>query len=174
MRMNRVYYDQPLLEDSSVERFRVGIWQKLTKISVPTLHRQHEKLVEYIIHLYAIIENLKSHRPSLQEMRQVERLLDELEAFIVRHFQEEERFLYEIRFPSLSVHRTAHVGFKNRFDQIRREMKEIGIQYIVDLYFFSYGWLFEHIDTMDVNFSNYFSVMGPSQAEDSLRPRLRR
>ncbi len=144
------------LLNSSVERFKDDIWEKLTEIKVPHLHDQHCKLVEYLIDIFEMMGKFKVKKFHYTEKTQLTTTLSNIQDYIALHLKDEEAFLSKINFPDLENHRAAHKKFTDKFLKIRGQVEEHGLHYVDDLFFFVYSWLFEHINSQDTKYSEFY------------------
>ncbi|MBF0448149.1 MAG: EAL domain-containing protein [Magnetococcales bacterium] len=150
------------LEDqlaNTIERFKEDIWGKLTEIKVPHLHDQHCRLVEYLIDVFEIMERLKLDKVSQAEKEQLGEVLDHIQDYVVLHLREEEAFMDRIKFPGSAKHKISHDKFTNKFLEIRAHIEKAGIGHVNDLFFFIYSWLFEHINSQDTIYSEFYVQM---------------
>ncbi|MBF0587661.1 MAG: hemerythrin family protein [Magnetococcales bacterium] len=144
------------LQPYTVERFRETMFSKLRRVGAPEFDRHHEQLVSYIVDVYEVVQVLQRKRPSDDVLEQLSISLDKLQEYTVYHFREEERFLEEINYPQLEPHKELHKAFVSRFIQIRRDIHDGKPHYVLDLFFSTFSWLFEHINTHDMQYGRYF------------------
>ncbi|MBF0383676.1 MAG: EAL domain-containing protein, partial [Magnetococcales bacterium] len=151
-------------QDVAIDRFKSDVWDKLTEIKVPHLHKQHCILVEYLIEIFSIQEQIKHRDPRKEDLSSILELLIKVNDFVQLHLREEEEFLDQISFPEVTNHKIAHKKFIARFDKIKALATNDPVSYISDLFLLIYSWLFEHINSQDTKYSEFY-VQKP-MAED--------
>lgn len=142
--------------DKVDEEFKRKVLNKLTKIDVPSMHSQHQQLVEYIIEIAEVMIDLRKRKPTDSELESVSITVKKVENYLANHLNEEEEFLRSINYPEIESHKMAHEKFKKEFFKVKENMDKVGVQYIVDLYYLIYSWLFDHINYHDVKYSKFY------------------
>ena len=144
---------------AATARFKDDIWGKLTEIKVPHLHAQHCRLVEYLITVYEMMEKFKGGRVTEDDASNLDLTLANIQDYVIHHLVDEEEFLERIAFPETDKHKLSHTRFKNKFTQLGERMQGGELQYVNDLFFFIYSWLFEHINSQDTRYSEFYVQM---------------
>jgi len=84
-------------------------------------------------------------------------ILNELLDYVIYHFEEEENYMYGIKYPELETHKIEHLQFCNTlkgYQQMMDENNELFSIKLIDLTHTTYLWLCEHILKKDLQFSS--------------------
>lgn len=139
----------------TVEDFRANMNARLRNIGLPDLHKEHVRLVEIMVELYAEVRKLQKASPGQEDKVTLRTVIDELKSYAAKHFANEEKFMAEITFPGLAQHKEAHKLFVAKLLEIETRMWKQSISYVVDLLHLLVGWLFEHINQMDMAYVRF-------------------
>ncbi|MEO5365313.1 MAG: bacteriohemerythrin [Magnetococcus sp. WYHC-3] len=139
----------------TLEDFRRNMVGRLMLLGVRDFDQQHGRLVDYIVDLYATVALFKKGIPTPEQVNDLTGLLDALTEYTLTHFRNEEVFMESIGYPQLEQHRKAHQLFIKKFTEIRRKIDGGAVPYVVDLFFLTFGWLFEHINRVDSAYRDY-------------------
>ncbi|MBF0435995.1 MAG: EAL domain-containing protein [Magnetococcales bacterium] len=156
---------EPSLETSKgylaelVERFKKETWGKLTEIKIPHLHEQHCQLVGYLIEIFRLQETMKIRSLTESELRYLQKNVLDIQDFVLYHLREEEEFLERIAFPEVVQHKFSHARLTTKFTAIKQLLEADAERHISDLFLLIYSWLFEHINSMDTLYSQYYVQM---------------
>ncbi|MBF0423479.1 MAG: EAL domain-containing protein [Magnetococcales bacterium] len=142
-----------------VERFRKETWNKLTEIQVPHLHQQHCQFVGYLIDIFRLQETIKFRRLMGRELVHLHKTVVEIQDFVQYHLRDEEEFLDRIKFPDTVAHKAVHSRFSSRLATLSRKLEQDLEHHFPSLFLTIYSWLFEHINSMDTKYSNYYVQM---------------
>ncbi|MBF0214470.1 MAG: bacteriohemerythrin [Magnetococcales bacterium] len=139
----------------TVDDFRHTLEARLRDVGIPSLHSQHQRLVELIVLLYAEVRTLQKETPREENLASLRNTLDALKEYALRHFQEEERFMQSIQFPDFQAHQSAHHLFVKTLLNLETRMWHDSISYVVDLLHLVVGWLFQHINQLDMVYARF-------------------
>ncbi|MBF0588327.1 MAG: hypothetical protein HQL53_04295 [Magnetococcales bacterium] len=142
-------------EPYTLERFRKTMFSKLRKVGVREFDDHHVQLVNYIVDVYEVVQVLQLRAPNQETLDKLTLVLDKLQEYTVFHFGEEEIFFEKIEYPHRQTHIAQHKAFVARFLEIRREIAAGRPQFVMDLFFAAFGWLFDHINQHDMKYSRY-------------------
>ncbi|MBF0158113.1 MAG: bacteriohemerythrin [Magnetococcales bacterium] len=143
----------PIFHELSVDQFRQTLRLRLREIKVPVFHQQHLVLVDYITDLYGCIRELQRHAPTEADKQQLTRVLNQFRDYTLQHFREEEEYLQKIQFIGLQQQINAHRKFVAALTDMERRVWHDSIAHILDLLHLTIGWLFDHINTIDILYS---------------------
>ncbi|MEO5347112.1 MAG: bacteriohemerythrin [Magnetococcus sp. YQC-9] len=139
----------------SLEDFRESMRIRLKNVAIPALHAQHENLVELIVKLYAEVRKLQRDPPGSESLASLRTTLDELKNYATRHFQEEEAFMRKIQYPGFEPHRQAHQLFVKSVLDLEARIWQESVSYVIDLLHLVVGWLFQHINQLDMAYARF-------------------
>jgi hemerythrin len=119
--------------------------KKSNKFSLgfPEMDSQHE----YCYHLFDAIMPIAESC----DKKKLSRLLNEIEMYLMFHFECEERLMRMYEFPGYSVHQADHEQVGNRFIQFIDEYSA-GAMNPWNLFAFLSEWLAEHSSTADIEY----------------------
>ncbi|MBF0260986.1 MAG: hemerythrin family protein [Magnetococcales bacterium] len=139
----------------SLEEFRANMRARLKDVEIPALHGQHEQLVELIVRLYGEVRTLQKETPDTDSVASLRGTLQELKSYATRHFQEEEAFMHRINYPGVTAHCEAHRVFVKSLLDLEARIWRESISFVVDLLHLVVGWLFQHINQLDMGYARF-------------------
>ncbi len=139
----------------TVEDFRTNMYARLRDIGLPNLHKEHIRLVDIMVELYSEVRKLQKVAPGQEDLVALRSVIDELKGYATKHFANEHTFMTEIKFPGLAQHNEAHKRFVRKLLEIEERIWKQSVSYVVDLLHLLVGWLFEHINQMDMAYVRY-------------------
>jgi hemerythrin len=82
-----------------------------------------------------------------------------LDAYVVHHFEGEERLMRELGYPGLAVHAAAHGAFREEFGAMARDFEARGPTALVAVTLHNWlsGWLREHLGGVDLELGRFLS-----------------
>lgn len=118
-------------------------WDSALDVGVNAMNEQHKVLIRMMDKLYT---DSNSNATKQQLISNV----DELFAFVIKHFKEEEAFMSSIGFPNLEAHKRLHQNLLNDLKKLSDDFKQsseekISSEFIIFLKF----WLSTHIMGID-------------------------
>jgi len=122
-------------------------WNEGLALGVPEIDAQHKGFLNLISEVCAALT-------SYQAASSIEVLVARLEDYTVSHFAEEETVMARHAFPNLEDHRTSHVSFINRVQELRGKVSNGEHVGLPMLYLLS-DWLAFHINQSDREFVNF-------------------
>ncbi len=113
------------------------------------MDHQHRVLIDMVNRIHILLEEGKN-----QEAKEF--FIKEITDYIEKHFQAEERFMREIKFPFYDVHKMAHDNFrriiKNSIEKIERgDEKEFRTAVSM-----AWAWLYSHILKVDRKYGEHY------------------
>ncbi|MBF0153804.1 MAG: hemerythrin domain-containing protein [Magnetococcales bacterium] len=139
----------------SLEDFRQTMYARLRDVGIPALHGQHVGLVEIMVSLYGEVKKLQKAAPGKEDLVTLRRAIDELKSYATRHFQEEEAYMKNMEFPAVHSHIAAHQAFVGGLLEVENRIWKESVSYVIDLLHLIVGWLFEHINQMDMVYARF-------------------
>jgi hemerythrin len=118
-------------------------------IGVHAMDLEHQKLISLMNQLHSLSKS-KAPKPRLVMV------LDQLSAYTVKHFEDEERFMQSIAFPGFITHQQVHKSLLEKFEKHAQTFKE-GSEPVVPNEFFTFlkVWLQAHIMGLDRKYSEH-------------------
>ena len=154
----------------TVDEFQDRLLRRLRPVQVPAMHNEHIGLVKIIVRLFGCVKQLQKASPSAAEQTLLENTLDELKAYALHHFKNEEKFMQEIAYPHLEAHKKIHIKFVNVLLSLEEKIHKESIVYVIDLLHLVISWLFDHINTHDMQYSRSYTGEDVAGTKSSARP----
>ncbi|MBF0136116.1 MAG: hemerythrin domain-containing protein [Magnetococcus sp. DMHC-1] len=151
-----------LAQDMVIDNFRGNLMARLREVKPEQMHQQHMGLVEITADLYNRVKIFQRGKPTPNNIQDLNASLAKLFLYTNRHFQEEEALMLRIKYPYLKEHQQAHKDFVVRLESIKKQIDTDGVSYIMDLFFLVVGWLFDHINTLDMQYSRFQQGVQPA------------
>jgi len=119
-------------------------WDTTLETGNIIIDEQHKSLIEAINNLLEACSQGKGRV-------EVEKTMDFLSDYVVKHFNDEEKLQLKSRYPEYKAHKQIHEDFKKDVGNIREEYKKSGatIMLVAKVNSSIGGWLINHIKTMD-------------------------
>lgn len=115
-------------------------------IGVEIIDRQHRRLFEILADLNELNRDETLH----DKYDAIVDVVEELKDYVVKHFQDEERYMQQIHYEGLELHQSLHQSFIEKMDQINLEDVDDNQQkYLEELIDFLANWLVNHIMRID-------------------------
>jgi hemerythrin len=95
------------------------VWDEELSVGVPLIDEQHQHIFEAINELFAAMRAGRGRN-------QLERTLQQLQAYVGTHFRTEEEHMEAHGYPGLEAHRAQHEAFAREFQQVFAEFLERG------------------------------------------------
>ncbi|WP_319471228.1 bacteriohemerythrin [uncultured Pseudodesulfovibrio sp.] len=116
-------------------------WTDVLDIGLPEIDRQHRKLISLSNSLIQAM-TIGKGKNVLSEF------FEELKAYTVYHFHDEEKYMQDIGYPQFEQHRKAHGELIRQVDDFRTGLMagEVTPDQALD---FINGWIINHIMNMD-------------------------
>jgi len=129
-------------------------WDNALDVGVDAMNQQHKILIAMMDKLYT--QNC-ANAPKNQLIENV----NELFAFVIKHFKEEEDFMASIHFPNLEAHKRLHQNLLTDLKSLGNDFKQnneekLSSEFIIFLKF----WLSTHIMGIDNKYGVYAKQTG--------------
>ncbi len=154
------------MTDSESKTLKKLSWQKNMSVGIPSLDQQHLQIISIINQLIEKMESIS--------IRELETILTELQNYIVKHFQHEEKLLEYNSFPDLAKHKDSHQEFNQKVSEFTKEIKNLQANLknnedtinqelkllVSNMIRFLFQWLLNHILKEDKQYSKLLVKAG--------------
>jgi len=125
------------------------VWDaKTIALNVHDMDEEHQVLIEKMNALYELAQKKARNE-------QIERAIEELIRFTVKHFADEEAFMASFAFPGIATHKVIHQQLIARLNEHHNEFKIRGV--CSDAFFdFLRTWLTSHIRGIDMKYARAY------------------
>ena len=125
-------------------------WSQELETGNVTIDNQHKQLIDALNALFYACRSGKGHE-------EVERTMDFLLGYTIKHFADEEELQLRHDYPEYLVHRQFHIGFKDVAQKLRQELLRDGpTDALVKKAYVALGdWLVNHIKGEDFKMAAY-------------------
>jgi len=124
------------------------VWtEKELGLGVQEMDKEHQELIAKMNVLYKLVENKAS-------VEDLQKSIDDLAGFTVKHFADEEGYMEKIKFPGVATHKVIHQQLLKQFGDYVAEFKKTAV---VSPQFFNFlkVWLTSHIRGIDMKYSDF-------------------
>jgi len=127
-------------------------WNSSYSVGIRSIDEQHQRLFEYINHLYQLVVSGDS--------LQVPKLLNDLAEYTVFHFAHEEKIFDQTRYPQTPRHKELHKALLGQVTQVLEKFKAGEAEVDFKLLNFLKNWLNVHIKKEDMAYSSHLKSHG--------------
>lgn len=133
-------------------------WNSMLETGNTLIDNQHRQL-------FATLNQLVDAYVSGKGLAELERSLDFLSGYVVKHFADEEKMMVATKYPDYGIHRMYHENFKATVQKLTREMFENGVteDFVINVGNIIADWLDNHIRGDDFLLATYLQTMKPNQ-----------
>jgi hemerythrin len=133
-------------------------WSPELATGSSSIDDQHKKLFATAGALFAACQIGK-------ERQEVEKTMNSLLEYTIKHFADEEEFMEKHAYPGYPAHRKVHEAFKDNVHELARRLHRDGPteDFISELYITIGKWLINHIRGADCKMAAY--ILGKAQTE---------
>ena len=117
-------------------------WDSEYEVNVSKIDRQHRKIVDILNKLYDLQE-------TTSDRRKIEKIFDDLRAYIATHFKTEEAYLKEIKCAKFDRQREEHNAFIDTVCSYQKEYFKEKPLALINLFNYVWDWFANHILTVD-------------------------
>ena len=128
-------------------------WTTELSVGVNEIDDQHKKLVGFINTLHDAMK-------AGQGKQALGTTLQELAAYAVYHFQTEEKYMQQFKFPGYQSHKLKHDAFVKKVSAFQKEYMAGKLGISLDLMNFLKDWITTHIKETDKQYSDTFIKSG--------------
>ena len=121
-------------------------WKEEYALGIDEIDGQHRRLIEIANEVYTVLND----QWRLDKYNQILKVLDELKAYTVYHFQSEEAYMERIGYKKRFSHAMQHKAFVEKLKAVDlSEVDEAQEKYLRELLGFITDWVVNHIMTTD-------------------------
>ena len=118
-------------------------------LGIDAMDNEHMQLVDMINQVHALISEGKR-----DEAR--EYFNEILSDYVVKHFDDEEKFMEEIGFPGLEMHKKIHENFKQSFYDLQPKIASFDDKAFRAALSDAFSWIITHIGKTDRRYAKYY------------------
>ena len=117
-------------------------WDSKYEVNVRKIDRQHRKIV-------AILNKLYDMQEITTDPREIQKIFDDLRAYIASHFKTEEAYLKDIECVDYDLQKEEHNAFIDKVCTYQKEFFKEKPMALINLFNFVWDWFAHHILTVD-------------------------
>lgn len=119
-------------------------WNESLSVGVDQIDEQHKELFKRVDQLFEAGKNQKAKE-------YIGELLDFLDDYTKKHFQEEEQYMQRIQYPEYNIQKRMHTEFIEKLSALKKDYAESGADILVILNAnqMMLDWLTKHISIHD-------------------------
>jgi hemerythrin-like metal-binding protein len=126
-------------------------WRQELSVTVAPMDDEHKKILTYMTEMH-----LAQHRG--EEFASQMRRIKEFAAFVVGHFEHEERHMENVGYPEIEAHKAMHKRLLERVSQFLGSFERSG-SVSPDFFSFLVAWLLTHISQNDMKYGRFRSSL---------------
>ncbi|MDU9049133.1 MAG: bacteriohemerythrin [Candidatus Electrothrix sp. Rat3] len=128
-------------------------WNDSLSVNVVRIDQEHKKLVE-------MINELTDAMKAGQGKDVLGKILDGLISYTASHFQLEEKYFQQVKYPDAAAHKQEHAAFVQKVTEFKKEFDAGRATVSVNILQFLSKWLQNHIKGTDQKYSSFFNENG--------------
>jgi hemerythrin len=128
-------------------------WNESLSVRVNEIDDQHKKLI-------GLINQLHDAMRAGQGKQALEGTLQELAAYTVYHFQNEEKYMQKFNYPGYLRHKGEHAAFVKKVTDFQKDFASNRLGISLELMNFLKDWVNRHIKETDRQYSATFNQNG--------------
>lgn len=128
-------------------------WNDSLSVNVVKIDQEHKKLVEMINELTDAMK--AGHGKDV-----LGKILNGLISYTASHFQTEEKYFQQVKYPDAAAHKKEHVAFVQKVTEFKKEFDAGRATVSVNILQFLSKWLQNHIKGTDQKYSSFFHENG--------------
>ena len=128
-----------------------ALWNKSFETGILAIDDQHKELFRQVAILF---DNTNADR--------VPKLLDFLEKYVEKHFNDEQQLQLKSQYPNKESHKKMHIDFVTAFKKMQQEYNSDGAKLtaLLKINKTIADWLRNHIMLHDKEFATYYKLLG--------------
>ncbi len=130
-------------------------WTADLGTGIGSIDGQHEKLISYINVLHEAMRTGKGHEV-------LGKVLNELTAYTITHFSNEERLMTAHGFPGYAAHKKEHEEFTQKVMKLNDDFRKGKYLITIEIMQFLKEWLVTHIKGTDRQYAPFLLAKGVS------------
>ena len=136
-----------------VESMSLIKWNDSFSVNVSKVDEEHKKLVE-------MVNELTDAMKAGQGKDVLGSILDGLISYTASHFQTEEDYFQQVKYPGAAEHKKEHVAFVQKVTEFKKEFDAGRATVSVNILQFLSKWLQTHIKGTDQKYSSFLNEKG--------------
>jgi len=128
-------------------------WEDKYSVGVEAFDNQHKQLIKLINELYDAMKAGAAKEIS-------SKIIEELVAYTVIHFQSEEKVFDEHDYEGTEEHKKEHQQFIDQVASFQKDFETGKVSLSIDIMNFLKDWLFSHILGTDQKYTSYLNSKG--------------
>jgi hemerythrin len=118
------------------------VWKDEYAIGAPAIDAQHKHLFDIGNSIYALLENQVLE----DKYDRIVQIINELKEYTKYHFQQEEAFMLQNKYPKYFTHKVEHDDFISKVEEVEfKDIDQNQENYIREILVFVFNWVLEHI-----------------------------
>jgi len=134
----------------------------LKEVGIAEINKQHLRLASYAVQFSQIVDELSTREPTNQDWRQIDALFSRIMRYVATHFDEEEALMREHGYPDYAAHKKLHDKFSAEMIKMQAQINNRNIKFKKKLSSMLWDWLYNHINTVDYQYREFFQGKGLS------------
>ncbi|MEA3242594.1 MAG: bacteriohemerythrin [Pseudomonadota bacterium] len=134
----------------------------LKEVGIAEINKQHLRLASYAVQFGQIVDELSTREPSNQDWRQIDALFSKVMRYVATHFEEEEALMREHGYPDYEAHKKLHDKFSAEMVKLQSDINNRNIKFKKKMSSLLWDWLYNHINTVDYQYRDFFLSKGLS------------
>ena len=134
----------------------------LKEVGIAEINKQHPRLASDAVQFGQIVEELSTREPTNQDGRQIDALFTKIMRYVATHFEEEEALMQEHGYPEFPAHKKLHDKFTAEMLKLQGEINNRNIKFKKKMSSLLWDWLYNHINTVDYQYREFFQQKGLS------------
>ncbi|RWX48386.1 hemerythrin [Candidatus Electrothrix communis] len=128
-------------------------WNDSFSVNVVKIDQEHKKLFE-------IVNELTDAMKAGHGKDVLGNILDRLISYTASHFQLEENYFQQVKYPDAAAHKKEHVAFVQKVTDFKKEFDDGRATVSVNILQFLSKWLQTHIKGTDQKYSSFLNEKG--------------
>lgn len=135
------------------------MWKEKYRVGVDLIDSQHIELFSRLSNFIQVVQNENDWDEKLDEVKETMAFMQE---YVVSHFDDEEKYMEEIEYPNIELHKKIHEDFKDSINDYVDLLGEGGFteDKIQELAAKLMTWLIMHVGKMDQQIGDYVKEKG--------------
>jgi len=130
-------------------------WSDNLSVQIKEIDDQHKRLIE-------LINSLHDAMLAKQGKQGLEKILGDLAAYTVYHFQTEEKYMQKFKYVGFYTHKKEHDAFVKKVVDFQSEYATNKLGLSIEVLNFLKDWVSHHIQKTDKQYSSFFKEHGIS------------
>ena len=121
-------------------------WNDSYLLGIPMIDNQHKNF-------FVILDNLETLNQK-QEKSEMHSLINELQNYVIYHFQTEEDLMVKSQSPNIDLHVMEHELFKKKVEEFHHSYYNNNVELLNEMISFMRKWLLIHIGGTDTEYAD--------------------